>query len=223
MHRTEAMLQYGALRVDSLSAMIDAARLFLFDSVPPGSRLAVMSVSGGAGVLIADEAEALRLTVPAFTDTTLRSLTPVLPSFMRPANPLDLTGNVVQNTASISQALQAVADDPGIDAIVLFVGMMHSIASAFTDALATARKRIHRSIVVMMGAMESTVATLEAPASRCSWTFPRPCERRLAVALPFSHFHTDGNEPYRARSGTQFEHLLQSVEDTGSRTTRDVR
>lgn len=157
------LLQYGALRVDSLSAMIDAARLFLFDSVPPGPRLAVMSVSGGAGVLIADEAEALRLTVPAFTDTTLRSLAPVLPSFMRPANPLDLTGNVVQNTASISQALQAVADDPGIDVIVLFVGMMHSIASAFTDALAAARQRIHRPIVVIwMGAMESTVATLEA-------------------------------------------------------------
>ena len=42
--------------------------------------------------------------------------------------------------------------------------MMHRIASAFTDALATARQRIHRPIVVIwMGAMESTVATLEAP------------------------------------------------------------
>lgn len=157
------LLQYGALRVDSLSAMIDVARLFLFDSVPLGPRLAVMSVSGGAGVLIADDAEALQLDVPAFADTTLLALAPVLPSFTRAANPLDLTGNVVQNTASISLALQAVADDPGIDAIVLFVGMMHSIASAFTDALAATRKRIHRPIVVIwIGAMESTVATLEA-------------------------------------------------------------
>ncbi|MFQ6748702.1 CoA-binding protein, partial [Bordetella pertussis] len=49
--------QHGALRVDSLGQMMDAARLYLFDSVPQGRRIAVMSVSGGAGVLIADEAE----------------------------------------------------------------------------------------------------------------------------------------------------------------------
>lgn len=155
--------QCGALRVDSLSSMIDAARLYLFDSAPQGSRLAVMSVSGGAGVLIADESEALGLALPAFADATCDALRPLLPSFARPANPLDLTGNVVQNTASIGQALAAVAQDPEVDAIVLFVGLMHSIAHAFTDALASARQHIRQPIVVVwMGAMPESVAVVEA-------------------------------------------------------------
>ena len=156
------LTQHGALRVDSLSAMIDTARLFLFDSVPTGRRLAVMSVSGGAGVLIADEADALGLAIPQFTQATRDALRPVLPAFAQPGNPLDLTGNVVQNTASIAQALAAVAGDPNVDGIVLFVGLMHSIADAFTEALATARRSFRQPVVVVwMGALPHSVSRLE--------------------------------------------------------------
>lgn len=157
------LAQGGALRVDSLTAMMDVARLFLFDSVPAGSRLAVMSVSGGAGVLIADEAEAQGLSLPAFSEKTVAALRPVLPSFAQPANPVDLTGNVVQNTASISQAFAAVGADPDVDAVVLFVGLMHSIAHAFTDTLAAARRTIRQPVVVVwIGALRETVETIEA-------------------------------------------------------------
>lgn len=154
--------QHGALRVDSLSAMIDAARLFLFDSVPAGPRLGVMSVSGGAGVMIADAAEAQGLSLPAFADATCVALRQALPPFVQPANPVDLTGNVVQDRRSISLALQAVGGDGEVDAIVIFVGMMHSIAGAFVDALADARQRIATPIVVIwIGALDATVGALE--------------------------------------------------------------
>lgn len=154
--------QYGALRVNSLSEMIDVARLFLFDSIPLGHRVATMSVSGGAGVLIADFSEHLGLDLPALSPQTERALADVLPSFVKAANPLDLTGNVVQNNASISRALQAVAADPNNDVIVLFVGLMHSIATAFTDAIAQVRRSADRPIVVIwIGAKDETVAILE--------------------------------------------------------------
>lgn len=157
------LAQGGALRVDSLTDMMDVARLFLFDSVPAGTRLAVMSVSGGAGVLIADEAEAQGLTLPAFSKATVAALRPVLPSFSQPANPVDLTGNVVQNTASIGQAFAAVGADPNVDAVVLFVGLMHSIAHAFTETLAAARRTIRQPVVVVwIGALQKTVETIEA-------------------------------------------------------------
>lgn len=155
--------QFGALRVGSLSEMIDAARLYLCKSVPQGNRLAIMSVSGGAGVLIADESEALGMQLPGFCDATNAVLKTVLPSFAHTSNPLDLTGNVVQNTASISTALTAVAADESVDAIVLFVGLMHSIAGAFTDALADARRLTPKPIIVIwIGAMPETIQRVEA-------------------------------------------------------------
>lgn len=177
------LLQHGALRVGSLAEMVDVARLFLRHSVPAGSRLAVMSVSGGAGVMIADEAEARQMSVPAFDASTCQALRPLLPSFASPANPLDITGNVVQDTAGIARALHAVARDPNVDAIVLFVGMMHSIAGAFTAALAEVRAVAPRPVIVVwMSALPETVATLEA-AGLCVFADIPPAMQALAGAL----------------------------------------
>lgn len=155
--------QYGALRVDSLTEMMDAARIFLHRATPLGPKLAVMTVSGGAGVLIADACEPLGLTLPPLAPATAKALAPVLPSFVHPANPLDITGNVLQDTSMIGKALRVLATDSGVDGIVLFIGMMHSIADAFVRALSGARERIGRPIVVVwIGAMESSIHALEA-------------------------------------------------------------
>lgn len=154
--------QYGALRVDSLTEMMDAARIFLHRAVPLGPKLAVMSVSGGAGVLIADACDALGLTLPVLSPSTVQALTPVLPDFVHPANPLDITGNVLQNTAMIGASFRALAADPGIDGIVLFVGMMHSIADVFVRELSHARRDIKCPIIVIwVGAMQASVHALE--------------------------------------------------------------
>jgi len=183
--------QGGAVRVNSLSELVDTARLFLYDSVPRGARMAVMSVSGGAGVLIADEAEALGMHLPSFADATQAELTAVLPAFTKPSNPLDLTGHVVQNSQSIGRALAAVGLDADIDAVVLFVGMMHSIASVFTDALSAARQQLGRPIVVVwMSAMPETVATLEAARIPVFADIPQAM-RALGTASSVSRLQAD--------------------------------
>ena len=154
--------QYGALRVQSLTEMMDVARLLLHEATPLGPRLAVMSVSGGAGVLIADASEPLGLELPPLKEEIRDALKPVLPSFVHPANPLDITGNVLQDTPMIARAMQGLAQDPNTHAIVLFIGMMHSIADAFVEALSHARQHVHCPIIVIwIGAMDSSVRALE--------------------------------------------------------------
>lgn len=155
--------QYGALRVCSLTEMMDAARLLLQKATPLGPRLAVMSVSGGAGVLIADACELHGLQLPALPDSVKVALMPVLPAFVHPSNPLDITGNVLQDTPMIARAMQALSSDRDLHGIVLFIGMMHSIADAFVQALSQARQQVHCPIIVIwVGALDSSVRALEA-------------------------------------------------------------
>jgi len=155
--------QHGALRVESLTEMMDAARLLLHKATPLGPKLAVMTVSGGAGVLIADACEPRGLQLPPLKADIEKALMPVLPSFVHPANPLDITGNVLQDTPMIGRAMQCLAADKDTHAIVLFIGMMHSIADAFVEALSQARKQVHCPIVVIwVGALESSIQALEA-------------------------------------------------------------
>lgn len=155
--------QSGALRVTSLTAMMDAARLLLHGATPLGNQLAVMTVSGGAGVLIADACETLGMQLPKLSPEVTRALIPVLPSFVLPSNPLDITGNVLQDTPMIARAMQALSTNKDIHGIVLFIGMMHSIADAFVQALSQARQQVHCPIVVIwIGAMDSSIRALEA-------------------------------------------------------------
>lgn len=155
--------QSGALRVTSLTAMMDAARLLLHGATPLGNQLAVMTVSGGAGVLIADACETLGMQLPKLSPEVTRALIPVLPSFVHPSNPLDITGNVLQDTPMIARAMEALSTNKDIHGIVLFIGMMHSIADAFVQALSQAQQQVHCPIVVIwIGAMDSSIRALEA-------------------------------------------------------------
>lgn len=157
------LTQYGAIRVDSLTEMMDVARLLTFNATPKGRRLGVMSVSGGAGVLIADACEPLGLTLPAPSESTRQALAGLLPAFVHPANPLDITGNVLQDTAVIASTMETFTKAREVDAIVLFIGMMHSIADVFVDVLTKARQSVDCPIIVIwVGALQSTIEQLES-------------------------------------------------------------
>ena len=113
---------------------------------------------------LADAPEVKRgLTLPPLRADVEQALVPVLPSFVHPANPLDITGNVLNDTPMIGRAMQCLAADKDTHGIVLFIGMMHSIADAFVAALSEARKQVHCPIIVIwVGALESSIQALEA-------------------------------------------------------------
>lgn len=156
--------QFGLCRVGSLSEMLDVARLFLADAVPQGKRLGILSVSGGAGVLLADEAEERGFAVPQFGASTREALAGSLPEFSKPANPVDLTGNIVQNATTFRRTLEAVSVAPEIDGLVLFIGLMHSIADTLATALEELRRRgdAKPMTVVWIGARPEVLDRLRA-------------------------------------------------------------
>ena len=185
------LTQYGAIRVDSLTEMMDVARLLTFKATPQGRRLGVMSVSGGAGVLIADACEPLELTLPAPSESTRKALVDLLPAFVHPANPLDITGNVLQDTPLIASTMETLTKAREVDSIVLFIGMMHSIADVFMDALTKARQSVDCPIIVIwVGALQSTIEQLESQSIPVFLDIPqaiqaiaRTCQMREQVAL----------------------------------------
>ncbi|HYD71138.1 acetate--CoA ligase family protein [Azospirillum sp.] len=154
--------QYAIERVDSLTALIDRAKPFLFDARPRGRRLAVLSVSGGAGVMLADAAEAAGMEILPFADETRQQLAAVLPVFSKPQNPIDLTAMVVQDPALLSKTLTVIGEASEIDACVLFVGLMASIADTLAAAIGAARAASGKPVVVVwIGARSEVVGRLQ--------------------------------------------------------------
>ncbi|MCW2864792.1 MAG: carboxylate--amine ligase [Actinoallomurus sp.] len=114
-----AFRQLGIVRVRSLEDLIITAGLLAAYGPLPGPRLGVVTPSGGASEIIADRAEDEGLELPPFADRTVARLTEIMPDFGSAANPLDVTGYVVVDRTLLSRALRIVAEDPGIDVVLL--------------------------------------------------------------------------------------------------------
>jgi acyl-CoA synthetase (NDP forming) len=149
-------------RVASLTEMVDVARLLLAPH-PPASvkRLNVVTVSGGAGVLICDAAQDAGLCIPELPDRVRAELDGILPAFVRRQNPIDVTGAIVSNPGMLDRILIALSANETCDAIVLFVGLMNSIGEDIVAAIQKARTRGKPILVIWMGASETSRGTLE--------------------------------------------------------------
>lgn len=155
--------QFGAVRVASVTEMIAAAALVLHRAVPAEGRIGVLSVSGGAGVMLADAIESAGLSFPKFSPDTARALSATLPGFSKPHNPVDLTANVLSNTEMFRKTLAVVSTAPEIDCCILFIGLMHSISDVLAESILLARSSTGRPfIVVWIGARPHIVAKLHA-------------------------------------------------------------
>ncbi|MEV8566973.1 acetate--CoA ligase family protein [Streptomyces sp. NPDC051322] len=114
-----AFRKLGVVRVRSLEDLIITAGLLAQTGPIHGQRIGVVTPSGGACEVIADRAEQEDLELPAFAPETVARLKEILPGFATVQNPLDVTGYVVVDRTLLSRALEVVADDPGVDAVML--------------------------------------------------------------------------------------------------------
>jgi acetate---CoA ligase (ADP-forming) len=112
-----ALRQWGVVRVHSLEELaITAGLLARTGALPPGG-LGVVSISGGACDIIADRAELVGLPLPALAQTTQACFKELIPEYVTPRNPLDITGAASENPQLFADALRVMADDPSVAAV----------------------------------------------------------------------------------------------------------
>lgn len=86
----------GALRISNTQEALDFAETAARQCYPVNNSLGVLTVSGGAGIMIADDAERLNLPMPPLPETAQEKLTELLP-FAAPRNPVDCTAQALND------------------------------------------------------------------------------------------------------------------------------
>jgi acyl-CoA synthetase (NDP forming) len=123
---TEAvMAEFGVVRARNSEEMLDIAHTATRKIYPARNTLGVITVSGGAGVLISDTADAVGLPMPempADTQKTLRELVP----FCAPRNPVDATAQVSNTVELIHTFTEALVKDGGYSSVLGFFSMTAS-------------------------------------------------------------------------------------------------
>jgi acetyltransferase len=107
----------GVIEAESSDEFFDALTVLERDVRLPGRRIAVLTISGGPGVLAADTAERVGLELPRPEPATVAALRKLAPEFAALGNPIDLTPQCPP--ANFGPAIEAVFDDPGYDGVVV--------------------------------------------------------------------------------------------------------
>ena len=111
--------QYGAQRARTTEQMFDVLYAFSVSPRAKGNQLGILTVSGGAGVLMADAAEEQGIAVPAMPQATQDRLIERNP-LCSPRNPVDITGNALNDFSLVSENLMAMIDEGQYDLLVAF-------------------------------------------------------------------------------------------------------
>ena len=110
------MQQAGVLRAASIEELFDMAMAFSLLEPPRGRRTAVVTNSGGPGVLAADALEEHGLDLVEFRPETIARIAPLFPAEASIRNPLDMIASA--NAGGYRVALDAILSDPDVDAAV---------------------------------------------------------------------------------------------------------
>ena len=111
--------QHGAWRVKSTEEMLDIAYACGPRIYPAGKRLGLVTISGGAGVLMADAAEDMGLDVAPMPEDAQAEMKRILP-FAAPRNPVDVTAQFFNDLTLVPKFTKAMLDRGGYDALIGF-------------------------------------------------------------------------------------------------------
>lgn len=116
--------QMGIIRIETLAELTSFVIVHRGGRRPEGNNIGILSISGGAGVMMADKCESLGLNVPEFTGETRRILETYLPPFGSAKNPVDLTSAVVAEPEMLGHCLRALVADNNIHMVTVAMGFM---------------------------------------------------------------------------------------------------
>jgi acetate---CoA ligase (ADP-forming) len=123
---TEAvMAEFGVYRARNSEEMLDIAHTATRKIYPAGNTLGVITVSGGAGVLISDVAESLGLSMPEMPVAAQQRLRDLVP-FCAPRNPVDATAQVSNDVTLVKTFTESMVRDGGYSSVLGFFSMTAS-------------------------------------------------------------------------------------------------
>jgi acyl-CoA synthetase (NDP forming) len=119
------MREFGVYRARNSEEMLDIAHTATRKIYPASNTLGVITVSGGAGVLISDVAESVGLAMPEMPLPAQQKLRALVP-FCAPRNPVDATAQVSNDVTLVKTFTEMMVRDGAYASVLGFFSMTAS-------------------------------------------------------------------------------------------------
>jgi acyl-CoA synthetase (NDP forming) len=182
-----ALRQAGVHRAETTEEMLDVVYAATRGIFPTTGRLGIVTISGGAGVLMADAAERHGLDVAPMPESAQARLKAILP-YAAVRNPVDTTAQFFNDMSLVTEFARTLLAEGGYDAIAAFftaIPRNRETGGRLRAALAKATADYpDRLLILSMLASPETVRDYEASGYLC---FEDPT-RAVAVVAALARF-----------------------------------
>src|SRR6201994_2957200 len=152
--------KYGFIVSNDLDEAVTIAAVFAGNPLPKGDRVAVLTVSGGAGIWGADSVSMQGLQVPALSEGIQAQIKQWMPSYGAAGNPVDVTAQGV-TSGGLQKSIELFDASSEIDATLVVLSLSSDTRMPFKEA-----------------ELKAALATQRKPAVFYSYTLPSDFARR---------------------------------------------
>ena len=165
----------GVVVVDTLEELLDVSEILLRCPSLPSGGAAVFTESGAFKALTLDFCEVLGLPLPALSEVTATALCGVMPDFIPPSNPLDLTAQALVDPGLYGRTLPIILSDDHYGSLVLGI--------ILTDEATSGLK--FRPIIDAVRRLEPSKPVLFAGLDEGARVSPEYIRELRALGVPF--------------------------------------
>jgi acyl-CoA synthetase (NDP forming) len=146
--------EHAVIRAHSQEELLDVALALSgadLARLPAGSGVGTITYGGGSGVLSSDQCARVGLDTPPLAPESRERLNPLVPPIASVANPIDLTPEVYNQPRwleRLPQALDVIAADPNLDALLFQGGPMGQRLDEMIDAITELAARAGKTVCV---------------------------------------------------------------------------
>ena len=125
--------KYGFIVSNDLDEAVTIAAVLTTNPLPKGDRVAVLTVSGGAGIWGADTVSMQGLKVPELSPQIQAEIKKLLPSYGAAGNPIDVTAQGV-HTGGLQKSIDLLSVSDEVDAILVVLSLSSDTRVPFKQA-----------------------------------------------------------------------------------------
>src|SRR5712672_205076 len=128
-----AFAKYGFIISNDLDEAVTIAAVLTTNPMPKGDRVAVLTVSGGAGIWGADTVSMQGLQVPELSQAVQNEIGKLLPSYGTARNPIDVTAQGV-HSGGLQKSIDLLDVSDEVDAIMVVLSLSSDTRMPFKEA-----------------------------------------------------------------------------------------
>ena len=120
--------QAGIIRANDFDELVDFAKMFAYQPLPRGNRIAIITLSGGAGVMSADACLQSGLRLADIEQHRLDKVIEKMPSWATLSNPVDVEplSETVGRIDAFRIPLEVILPDESVDMCLLIMGTIRT-------------------------------------------------------------------------------------------------